>query len=104
REVISTSNMESSPDGMAIDENGHLWVAFCHGSCVICYDPASGDELKRVDLPCMETTACAFGGENLDELYVTTGIHKSEVEEDAGRLFRITGLGVRGLPSHAFAG
>ncbi|MDA7537688.1 SMP-30/gluconolactonase/LRE family protein [Akkermansiaceae bacterium] len=104
REVISTSNMESSPDGMAIDENGHLWVAFCHGSCVICYDPASGDELKRVDLPCMETTACAFGGGNLDELYVTTGIHKSEVEEDAGRLFRITGLGVRGLPSHAFAG
>ncbi len=104
RQVVSTAALESSPDGMAIDENGHLWIAFCHGACVICYDPESGKEMKRIDLPCMETTACAFGGENLDELYVTTGIHKTEVEEDAGRLFRITGLGVKGLPAHSFAG
>lgn len=104
REVISTSNYESSPDGMAIDESGHLWVAFCHGASVICYDPATGDEVRKVDLPCLETTACTFGGENLDELYVTTGIHKSEVEEFAGRLFQITGLGVKGLPAHTFAG
>lgn len=104
REVISTSNYESSPDGMAIDESDHLWVAFCHGASVICYDPATGDEVRKVDLPCLETTACTFGGENLDELYVTTGIHKSEVEEFAGRLFQITGLGVKGLPAHTFAG
>lgn len=104
REVVSTANLESSPDGMAIDENGNLWVAFCHGACVICYDPSSGNELQKIDLPCLETTAVAFGGENLDELYVTTGIHKSEIEEDAGRLFKITGLGVKGLPAHAFAG
>ncbi|MGJ8694789.1 MAG: SMP-30/gluconolactonase/LRE family protein [Verrucomicrobiaceae bacterium] len=103
-EVISTADLDSSPDGMAIDENGHLWIAFCHGACVICFDPKSGEEIRRIDLPCLETTACAFGGENLDELYVTTGIHKSVVEEDAGRLFKITGLGVRGLPSHPFAG
>ncbi|MDB4354080.1 SMP-30/gluconolactonase/LRE family protein [Akkermansiaceae bacterium] len=104
REVISTQGYEASPDGMAIDESGHLWIAFCHGSCVICYDPQSGNELRKIELPCMETTAVAFGGENMDELYVTTGIHKSEVEADAGRLFRITGLGVRGLAAHAFAG
>lgn len=103
-EVISTAALEASPDGMTIDENGNLWVAFCHGSCVVCYDPSSGEEVRKIDLPCMETTAVAFGGVNLDELFVTTGIHKSEVEEDAGRLFKITGLGVRGLPSHAFAG
>lgn len=103
-EVISTAAIESSPDGMAIDEKGNLWVAFCHGASVICYDPSSGEEVRKIDLPCMETTAVAFGGDNLDELYVTTGIHKSEVEEDAGRLFKITGLGVRGLPSNVFAG
>ena len=104
REVVSTAGLDSSPDGMAIDENGHLWVAFCHGACVICYDPSTGSEVQRVDLPCLETTAVAFGGEDLSDLYVTTGKHKSEVEEHAGRLFVIKGLGVKGLPAHAFKG
>ncbi|MGE9266658.1 MAG: SMP-30/gluconolactonase/LRE family protein, partial [Verrucomicrobiales bacterium] len=86
RVVVDTGGIESSPDGMAIDEDGCLWVAFCHGAMVVCYDPATGEEKRRVDLPCLETTAVAFGGEQLDELYVTTGIHKTEVEADAGRL------------------
>ena len=89
---------------MTIDSNDKLWIAFCHGACVICYDPETGKQLHRIDLPCLETTACAFGGKNLDELYVTTGIHSSVEEADAGRLFRVTGLGVSGVPSHSFRG
>lgn len=104
RTVVSTAHLEASPDGMTIDSDGNLWIAFCHGACVICYSPESGDELRRVDLPCLETTACAFGGPDLADLYVTTGIHKSEVEEDAGRLFVIRGLGVKGIPANGFAG
>lgn len=104
RVVISTERYESSPDGMTIDENGNLWVAFCHGACVICYDPASGEEIQKVELPCLETTACAFGGPDLADLYVTTGIHKSVEEEKAGRLFKVTGLGVKGVPANAFQG
>ena len=104
RVAFSTSHINASPDGMTIDSNGNLWIAFCHGACVICYDPNTGKQIHREELPCLETTACAFGGENLDELYVTTGIHKEQVEEDAGRLIRIKGLGVTGVPAHAFAG
>ncbi len=104
RSVVDTSARESSPDGMAIDAEGNLWVAFCHGACVACFSPETGEELRAVELPCLETTACAFGGAGLDELYVTTGVHKSEVEEDAGRLFVVRGLGVKGLPANAFAG
>ncbi|MFY7817418.1 MAG: SMP-30/gluconolactonase/LRE family protein [Akkermansiaceae bacterium] len=104
RSVVSTANIDASPDGMCIDENDHLWVAFCHGACVVNYDPISGKELRRVVLPCLETTSCAFGGKDLAELYVTTGIHKSVEEEHGGRLFVIRGLGVKGQPSHAFAG
>jgi len=104
RTVVSTSQHEASPDGMAIDEEGNLWIAFCHGACVICFDPRTGEELRKIDLPCLETTACAFGGPDLSDLYVTTGVHKSEVEEHAGRLFRIRGLGVKGLASNAFGG
>jgi sugar lactone lactonase YvrE len=104
RSVISTAGLDASPDGMAIDASGHLWIAFCHGGCVVCYDPVTGNELRRVELPCLETTACAFGGPDLADLYVTTGVHKSIQEEHAGRLFVIRGLGVTGLPSYAFAG
>lgn len=104
RSVISTSKYEWSPDGMTIDADGNLWIAFCHGACVICYSPESGEELRKIDLPCLETTACAFGGPDLGDLYVTTGVHKSVEEADAGRLFVVRGLGVKGLPAHGFAG
>jgi len=105
RTAVSTAGIDASPDGMTIDADGCLWVAFCHGACVVCYDPNDGGrEVRRVDLPCLETTACAFGGPDLADLYVTTGIHKTQVEEHAGRLFVVRGLGVNGVPAHAFAG
>jgi sugar lactone lactonase YvrE len=104
RTAIETHNIDASPDGMTIDEEGKLWVAFCHGACVVRYCPATGGALRRIELPCLETTACAFGGPGLADLYVTTGIHKSEKEELAGRLLVIRGLGIKGLPSAAFAG
>ncbi len=102
--VIDTSKYEASPDGMAIDEKDNLWVAFCHGACVINYCTKTGKELRKIDLPCLETTACAFGGEDLATLYVTTGIHKSEVEADAGLIFKVTGLGVKGQKSNTYLG
>lgn len=104
RRIVDTSAIDASPDGLAVDAEGRIWVAFCHGACVACYDPASGQCDRRIDLPCLETTACAFGGPDLADLYVTTGIHKTETEDLAGRLLVIRDLGVRGLPAHAFAG
>lgn len=102
--AVDTGHIDSSPDGMVMDAEGKVWVAFCHGGCVARFDPVSGEEIERVGLPCVETTACTWGGENLDELYVTTGIHKSIVEEEAGRLFVVRGLGVKGLPANGFGG
>lgn len=104
KSVISTKHLEASPDGMTIDTDGNLWIAFCHGACVACFDPRSGQELRKIELPCLETTSCAFGGPDLSHLYVTTGIHKTEIEKNAGHLFRIRGLGVKGLATNAFVG
>lgn len=92
----------SSPDGMTIDTDGMLWVAFCHGGCVVRFDPAKDKELQRIDLPCIETTACAFGGANLDRLFVTTGVKAGLDEPEAGRVFVIDGLGVQGMPAFAY--
>ena len=106
RVVIDTAahGYNSSPDGMTIDADGMLWVAFCHGACVVRFDPRTNKELQRVDLPCIETTACAFGGENLDRLFVTTGIKADLKEPDAGKVFVIDGLGIKGVPAFAFKG
>jgi hypothetical protein len=40
----------------------------------------------------------------LDQLYVTTGVPKDDVEDEAGRLFVVTGLGVQGVPAYGFRG
>jgi sugar lactone lactonase YvrE len=106
RVVVDTvaHGYNSSPDGMTIDADGMLWVAFCHGGCVVRFDPRTNKELQRVDLPCIETTACAFGGENLDRLFVTTGIKADLKEPDAGKVFVIDGLGIKGVPAFAFKG
>lgn len=93
-----------SPDGMTIDSENMIWVAFCHGGCVSRFNTNTGEEIQRVDLPCIETTACAFGGENLDRLFVTTGVKSGLDEAGAGKVFVIDGLGIKGVPAFAYKG
>jgi sugar lactone lactonase YvrE len=105
RIVVDTEahGYDSSPDGMTIDAQDKIWVAFCHGGCVVRFDPSTSKRLQQIDLPAVETTACAFGGPELDRLFITTGIHKSKVEPDAGKIFVVDGLGIRGVEAFAFA-
>ena len=103
RVIWDTSADASSPDGMTIDSEDRLWVAFCHGGKVVCFDPAVSKVLEQVDFPCIETTACAFGGPDLSDLYVTTGVKPGLEEATAGRLF-VCRPGAQGVPSVAFGG
>ncbi|GAA5143385.1 SMP-30/gluconolactonase/LRE family protein [Prosthecobacter algae] len=103
RVIWDTSADSSSPDGMTIDSEDRLWIAFCHGGKVVCFDPKTQAVVQQVDFPCVETTACAFGGPELRDLYVTTGVKGDLKEEAAGRLF-VCRPGAQGVPSVAFAG
>jgi sugar lactone lactonase YvrE len=106
RVAIDTAalGLPGSPDGMTIDENGHLWIALCHAGLVVCLDPATNKELARVGVPeAMETTACAFGGPDLRSLYITTGMEKDCGEALGGRLF-VAKPGARGVSAFAFGG
>ena len=94
------------PDGMSIDANGHLWVAMWGGGCVLHCDPVSGRILGRIDVPgARNITSCAFGGTNLDTLYITSsrGDKTDQALPSAGDLF-VANPGVRGVPSPSFAG
>lgn len=60
------------PDGMCIDAEGMLWVAHWDGFCVARWNPENGALLATINLPVPQVTSCAFGGENLDQLIITT--------------------------------
>ena len=96
--------IEGSPDGMTMDVEGMLWVAMCHGGAVLQINPDTGELLRKVLLPCVETTACTFGGNRLDRLFVTTGIHKTLKEAGAGHVFVVDGLNAQGTPAQPYHG
>lgn len=90
------------PDGMTLDAEGKLWIAFCHGSAVIRWDPQSKKTLAKIDFPVTETTSVCFGGPDLQDLYVTTGLNAKQNEIHAGKIFIITDTGTQGLPQVPF--
>ncbi|MFO1190845.1 MAG: SMP-30/gluconolactonase/LRE family protein [Rhodoferax sp.] len=59
------------PDGMALDAEGCLWVAFFGGWRIDRYDP-QGRLVRSVRFPCANITKLAFGGDDLRTVYATT--------------------------------
>ncbi|XP_013787355.1 regucalcin-like [Limulus polyphemus] len=97
------------PDGMTIDCEGKLWVACYDGGRIIRIDPETAQILRTVKFPVQKITSCCFGGPNYDELFVTSawvGL-SDDMRKDqpqAGAVFRVSELGVTGLPHERFAG
>jgi D-xylonolactonase len=89
------------PDGMTVDAEGGLWVAVWGGARVCRYAP-DGRLDRSIALPASQITSCAFGGPNLDRLYVTSAAEGVD-EPHAGALFEVDAEAV-GLPAHRFAG
>lgn len=95
------------PDGMCIDSEGKLWIAFWNGSKVVRFDPISKSALLTIELPASKVTSCCFGGENLNDLYITTariGLSDAQLlnEPLAGSTFVIRNIGFKGLNSFIF--
>ncbi|OXY94095.1 SMP-30/gluconolactonase/LRE family protein [Streptomyces diastatochromogenes] len=91
------------PDGLTVDAEGCVWVALWDGGAVRRYTP-SGDLDRVITLPTPRTTACAFGGPDLTDLYITTArIGLSAPHPMSGSLLVVPGAG-KGLPQPAFAG
>ena len=106
RTLVEVPKYWGLPDGMTVDGEGFLWVAFWGGSAVRRFDPR-GAVVSTIAFPVSQVTSCAFGGEDLSDLYVTTargGLSEAQLAEEplAGALFRIR-PGVRGLHPHPFA-
>jgi sugar lactone lactonase YvrE len=84
---------DGSPDGLTVDSEGCVWCAMWDGGKVIRFSP-TGERLLEVPVPARRVTSCAFGGERLNELYITTAHFALSAEERgrqplAGDLFRL---------------
>jgi sugar lactone lactonase YvrE len=106
RPFVEIDQPGAYPDGLTLDAEGNLWLALWGGWGVRCYSPR-GELIATVDVPAAQTSSCAFGGENLDELYITTargGIPEEELAGQplAGSLFRVR-PGVKGRAPNRFA-
>jgi L-arabinonolactonase len=106
RRFFSTAAIEGRVDGATCDTEGNYWCALVHGAAVACISPA-GEMIERIAVPAKHPTMVAFGGVDLDQLYVTSATALLAPEERArwplaGALFRIDGLGARGLPEPLF--
>jgi sugar lactone lactonase YvrE len=106
RTPFDFSSQEGLPDGLAVDEEGMLWVAHWGGSKVSRWNPRIGHVVDQVIIPVPNVSSCCFGGTHTDELYVTTareGLDSTLLSKypSSGGLFRVR-PGVKGLPTNCF--
>lgn len=103
RVVVTVADEDGKPDGMCIDQDDKLWVGHFRGCQIAQYDPATGEKLAKVEMPCANVTSCCFGGEHLDQLYITTasaGLNDEQKAEQpqAGKVF-VCPVEARGFPT-----
>lgn len=98
---------DGMPDGLVVDAEGFVWNGHWAGWMLTRYDPEGKIE-RQIRFPVDHVISFAFGGKDLDELFVTSAWWGFSDEErkgkpQAGDLFRVM-TGVRGLVEPAFAG
>ena len=97
-----------APDGATVDAEGGVWIALVFDGRILRYAP-DGTLDRTVEMPVVKTTSVAFGGPELDTLYVTSMARPPLPRYPGdgplrGSTFAVTGLGVRGLPERRWAG
>ncbi len=84
---------DGSPDGMTLDRNKNLWVAHYGGACISVFNQKA-KLIHKVNFPAKNITNCIFGGQNNNELFVTTatkGMNTAELRKYrySGSLFSV---------------
>jgi sugar lactone lactonase YvrE len=106
RPFVTLDPSQGFPDGSVVDADGCLWNAAYGGAMVRRYRP-DGTLEREIAVPAKNTTCPIFGGDSLNELFVTTARENMSPEDlarvpDAGGVYRALIADVRGLPDSLF--
>lgn len=93
------------PDGLTVDSLGFVWSAQVGRGQVVRYD-SQGISERVIRLPVPRTTSCAFGGNDLKTLYITSATQTMNKQQLAaaplsGSLFAVE-MEIAGLPTNRF--
>lgn len=108
RRIFAQINVKvGTPDGLTVDREGFIWLAIYDGWKILRYHP-SGKVDAEIHLPVSRPSSCAFGGEELDQLFITSASEGFSEEQRAqepmaGDLF-VVQTNTCGLPEPRFAG
>jgi sugar lactone lactonase YvrE len=105
RDLIHVPEEKGVPDGLTVDSEGYIWSAQ-HRYSVTRHDP-DGNIDREIEIPTELVTCLTFGGEQMDEIFITTAWwgfskEKRDAEPHAGDIFRMK-VDVKGLQEHRFA-
>jgi sugar lactone lactonase YvrE len=106
RLFVDAADFGTTVDGQTVDADGYVWSALFNIGKIARFDPA-GQLDRLIDVPVSHPTNVAFGGRDLDILFLTSlsrSPNFTASEPGAGGLFKITGLGVTGLAEPRFRG
>src|SRR6185437_3439795 len=107
RRFAHTAGQAATPDGSAVDAHGYLWNAQWGGWRVVRYAPDGRIDMT-IAMPVEQPSSCAFGGEDMTTLFVTSAWDELSPQARAGQpvaggLFAIE-TGVKGLALPLFEG
>jgi sugar lactone lactonase YvrE len=107
RVFVEIPEEAGKPDGLTVDSEGFVWAAHWGGWRVSRFDP-NGKSEREIRVPVERVTCIGFGGENLDELYITTAWYdltdnQRKAQPMAGDLFRIK-TDVQGIVEPKYSG
>ena len=107
RVFAQSAESEGVPDGLTVDSEGYVWCAIYDGWKLVRFDPL-GQRALEIPMPVARPSSCAFGGDALNLLFVTTiseGLGQAELEAQplAGDLF-VFETDFKGLPEPKFEG
>jgi sugar lactone lactonase YvrE len=94
---VDTGEYDALPDGMAMAADGSVWVAMAGAGVVVGWDPAAR-RVAEIAVPHALVTSVAFGGPDLEVLYILTGDNEDHPNPDGGTVFRVAAP-CAGLPA-----
>jgi sugar lactone lactonase YvrE len=103
RLFVDMLSLPGRPDGAAVDADGCYWICANDAGLLHQFSP-QGELLQSVSVPVSKPAMCAFGGPNLDVLFVTSILPGGVLPEQAGLNGAVFALevDVRGLPEPVF--